>query len=57
MAVVDKPLAVAVMKGRLEGLGSCWEGEGCGLESDDNNDLVSTVAVPEWDAGGLTPVI
>jgi len=40
MAAVDKPLTVAVMKGGPGGLGSCWEGEGCGLSSDDNNDRI-----------------
>jgi hypothetical protein len=36
---VDKPRTAAVRNGR-EGLGSCWEGVGCGLSSDDNHDLV-----------------
>ena len=35
---VDKPRTAAVKNGR-EGLGSCWEGVGCGLSSDDNHDL------------------
>jgi len=30
---------------------------GCDLPSVDNHDLVQTVAVPEWDAGGLAPVM
>jgi len=36
---VDKPRTVAVRRGP-GGLCSCWEGEGCGLSSDDNHDLV-----------------
>jgi len=36
---VDKPRTVAVRKGGPGGVGSCWEGEGCGLSSDGNHNL------------------